>query len=128
MGEYEVGEYEVGEYEPPASVSMGEPQLPTWMVFASAVRDAIGIASGQWLTSELKAMASVDPSCRDSAAKRPLISRGNNARPLFWAAGPWSGELLNDEKSVVSSSCIVMSCPTCRLIDCWAERHVVNGD
>ena len=56
-------------------------------------------------------MAFDSRSALDRATKRPLMRRGNSARPLFAAAGPTIGVEVKDRKSVVANNCWLMRDP-----------------
>ena len=96
----------------PASVSTGEPQLPSW----SSSHGRLGVcsvrASPHQTPSTDVAMALFSRSQRERATYRPPTRRGNRAMPLFRAAGPASWEMRNRRKSVVSISCGAIDAPS----------------
>ena len=76
----------------PASVSIGEPQLPTWISSQprrGRVQRHRRAATGSSSSSAVRPM--VSPSERHSARWRPPTVRGNSAMPLLRAAGPRIG-------------------------------------
>src|SRR3954454_23249589 len=96
----------------PASVSIGEPQLPSWSTSHSWVGRCNGVELGQWRGSSEKASELVSRSHLERAAKRPWMRRGNSAKPLFAAAWPTIGEEVKRRKSAVSSNCWLMRFPS----------------
>ena len=78
----------------PASVSIGEPQLPSWtnshgnVGFRSKLR---GVPEMEMIGVHHVDVLVVLPA---SIAYRPLILRGNSAMPLFSTAGPFSVMIL----------------------------------
>src|ERR1700722_6317473 len=95
----------------PAAVSMGDPQLPSWMTSHEAVGVWHATCSSHRYGFRVYEMVLDSRSLRERAANRPPIWRGKRASPLLAAAAPTIGEDVKLRKSCVSSSCWPMSVP-----------------
>ena len=96
----------------PASVSIGDPQLPSCMTSQERAGARRGTDASQYSTSSLNAMWFVSKSGRVRATNRPPTVRGKIARPLPRAAGPEMGKVRKAVKSSVWMPCWAMSRPS----------------
>jgi len=72
----------------PASVSIGEPQLPTFTDSHISLGRRMIFASLQWCGLSENMIKRFSLSCRESITKRPPTRRGKSAMPLFCTASP----------------------------------------
>src|SRR4051794_37709888 len=96
----------------PSSVSMGEPQLPSWIISHDRRGPWNDLAVPHRRGWSENAMALLSPSQRDRAAYLPSMRRGKSASPLFAAAGPRTGDAEKSTKFVVSRSCWLTDVPS----------------